>query len=340
MQDPPAATSNPARSGPEFGAGHDGGDRRKSLDGSAHFGEGLVLFLGALVLLILVGGLTQRLIYGTGAGRAHAQQLGPLGIAFTELVAILVPATLFVRLRRRRGADLPFMQLSVSPSRLRGFLLGASGGALLGIGVFYVLSVFIEPLLEHFIPVPPEERAHLLRLLRPASGLRPLWQDLLCFAAVPALCEELLFRGAIFSTLGVKATRAEATQDDSALHPLNLRALLVSAALFGIFHLSPSKIFPTALLGVGFGFAALLGRSLWPAIIMHFTNNALVVVLIRAGLEEVPPGGALRLVILSLGALAAVALGVLLLRSSIKRPKPTQVTDQVLDQVPDQLPHD
>lgn len=274
-----------------------------------------MLFLAAFVLLILVGAVMQQLVFGIG--HAHAEQLGPLGIAFTEVLAILVPAALFVRLRRRRGADLPFMQLAVPASRLRGFLLGVGGGALLGLGVFYVLSVFLEPLIERFIPVPPEERTHLLRLLRPTSGLRPLWQDLLCFAAVPALCEELLFRGAIFSTLGAKPARLE----DSALHPANLRAVLLSATLFGVFHLSPSKIFPTALLGIGFGFAAILGRSLWPAIIMHFTNNALVVLLIRAGLEEVPPGSPLRLALLSIGSLAVMVLGVVLLRASIPQPE-------------------
>jgi membrane protease YdiL (CAAX protease family) len=230
------------------------------------------------------------------------------------VVAILLPAALFVRLRRRRGADLPFMQLGLSTSRPSGFLLGVAGGALFGSGLFYVLSVFIEPLLEHFIPVPPEERAHLLRLLRPSSGLRPLWQDLLCFAAVPALCEELLFRGAIFSTLGAQS-RSEA----GPMHPANLRAVLLSATLFGVFHLSPSKIFPTALLGIGFGFAAILSRSLWPAIIMHFTNNALVVVLIRAGLEEVPQGGTSYLVILSIGSLLLIALGIRLLRASARK---------------------
>ena len=51
------------------------------------------------------------------------------------------------------------------------------------------------------------------------------------------------------------------------------------------------KLFPTAaVLGLGFGWAALASRSLWAAIAMHFTNNALVVVLTRAGLDEVIAG--------------------------------------------------
>jgi membrane protease YdiL (CAAX protease family) len=67
-----------------------------------------------------------------------------------------------------------------------------------------------------------------------------------------------------------------------------VQALLICALLFGAFHLSWAKLLPTALLGLGFGAATVMSRSLWSAIAMHFTNNALVVVLIRLGHEDLP----------------------------------------------------
>jgi membrane protease YdiL (CAAX protease family) len=279
-----------------------------------------LLFALALVLLLVVGTLTQRFIY-YGPGRAYKELLGPLGIAITEVLAILLPSILYLRMRAVRGEAVPFMALSVPASRRLQLLGGLVGGVLFGVGFFYILSVFIEPFLEHFIPVPPEERAHLLSLLHPKSGLRPLWQDLLCFAAVPAFCEELLFRGALLSTLGARweSPGADGALDDGAAtsggSPFrwpNVRAVLLSAILFGAFHLSYSKVIPTGLLGLGFGAAAVLGRSLWAAIFMHFTNNALVVVLVRAGFEEAP--AAIQSLPYFVAALAMLVIGYLLLR--------------------------
>lgn len=281
----------------------------------------LALFFGALVLLILFGTLFQRILPGSGISKSA----GPLGIALTEVLAILLPAVVF-RILATRGKSQAQARLGVDAAErapLRAFGLRLLGGVLLGFGCFYMLSVWLEPLFERVLPVPPEERVHLLRLLRPETGLRPLWQDLFCFAAVPALCEEVLFRGAILSALGAPLSF---TSLEKPRRRHSLGALLCCALLFGVFHLSASKFLPTTLLGLGFGIAALLGASLVPAIAMHFTNNALVVLLVRAGFEEAPPAlrtlfgdriGPLWLFL----SLLATLLGAFLLRRIALRPK-------------------
>jgi len=287
--------------------------------GQGQSGQGLALFAAALLLLVLVGTLAQR--FGAGPGRAAGAN--PWSIAITEILAILLPALLFLAFRPARARWLTFLP-GLGPASsppgphalaLAGFFGKLVSGALLGLGLFYVLSVWIEPLLERYIPVPPEERLLLLRLLRPPTGLRPLWQDLLCFAAVPALCEEILFRGAILSSLGAPllpdpALRAKPAPTLKAA----LRPIFLCALLFGIFHLSRYKLVPTMLLGIGFGAAAVLSGSLWPAIAMHFTNNALVVLLVRAGFDEAPQlASALPWLA---GALGLSLIGYLLLRLS------------------------
>lgn len=259
--------------------------------GAAEPASGLALFAAALLLLIVIGSLSQR------------YRPGPQGIALTELVAILLPAVIFLELGlqsqspahvgHRRRAVLRFLRITPVT---RWLPVGLLGGLLLGCGAFYLMAVWLEPLLERLVPVPPGERAQLLRLLRPESGLRPLWQDLLCFAAVPAICEEVLFRGAILSTLGGPlgwrgghlSAHAPSAQRNQSDRRSAIIAVLLCALLFGIFHLSWSKILPTTVLGIGFGAAAVWGRSLWPAMAMHCANNAMVVVLVRAGLDEAP----------------------------------------------------
>lgn len=230
-------------------------------------GSALLLFAVTLLLLIVIGSLSQ------------AYRPGPLGTALTEILAILLPALIFSRARRRHA----LVALRLAPLS-KAVLWALAGGVVFGVAWFYGLAAYVEPLWERVVPVPESERALLLRLLRPPGGLRPLWLDLLCFAAVPALCEEVLFRGALLPLLppafeplwrGRRAPRFAAALP-----------VLACALLFGVFHLSLSKLFPTAVLGLGFGWAALASRSLWAAIAMHFTNNALVVVLTRAGLDE------------------------------------------------------
>lgn len=314
-QSPPSAQSSGEIAAP--GAG-----------GSAEPASGLALFAAALLLLIVIGSLSQR------------YRPGPQGIALTELVAILLPAVIFLELGlqsqshtgHRRRAVLRFLRITPVT---RWLPVGLLGGLLLGGAAFYLMAVWLEPLLERLVPVPPGERAQLLRLLRPATGMRPLWQDLLCFAAVPAICEEVLFRGAILSTLGGplgwRGGHSHST-DASKDRRSAMMAVVLCALLFGIFHLSWSKILPTTALGIGFGAAAVWGRSLWPAMAMHCANNAMVVVLVRAGLDE-PPASVRALFIDSSGALhpgpgllwiaaglGAGVLGYLLLRWSARHP--------------------
>ncbi len=94
-----------------------------------------------------------------------------------------------------------------------------------------------------------------LRRLDPA-------QAILLVALVPAVCEELLFRGLLLSGL-TTATRWGV-------------ALLVSAVIFGIFHFLAFRFVPTFAMGLLLGFLCLRARSIVPCILAHFLHNALV----------------------------------------------------------------
>lgn len=243
--------------------------------------DALSLFVATLLLLLVIGSVTRQ------------YRPGPTGVALTEVFAILLPALLWSRTRRRHVVAL----LGLKPILLRQIL----GGALLGASLFLWLAVFIEPLLDRVFPVSLRERQQLLQLLYPPSGLRPLWQDLLCFAAAPAVCEEVLFRGAILAALLGRASLVAApSRERPAL------AVLSCALLFGAFHLSWAKLLPTTILGLGFGIAAVRSRSLWPAICMHLVNNGLVIVLVRGG--QVDPQVPLLSPLAALVVAAAAAL--------------------------------
>ena len=114
-------------------------------------------------------------------------------------------------------------------------------------------------------------------------GDRPLALTLLLIAVLPALCEELLFRGALMGMLrGVMGDRS--------------RVILV-AVLFGLLHLSLVRSLPTATLGVVLGMLVVWTGSLWPAVLAHGLNNSLAVTM--AHFEVAPENHMLPLVLVS-----------------------------------------
>jgi sodium transport system permease protein len=90
------------------------------------------------------------------------------------------------------------------------------------------------------------------------------WTALLLLALVPAVCEEVAFRGYILSGL----QRSYRTRS----------AILFSALLFGFLHVLLSlfqQFFNAVLLGLVLGLLAVRSRSLVPCILFHFLHNSL-----------------------------------------------------------------
>lgn len=82
--------------------------------------------------------------------------------------------------------------------------------------------------------------------------------SVLAVAFVPAVAEEIMFRGAIMSTL---RKYGDGT------------AILVSAIIFGLFHTNMVQIPFAFIVGVILGWAVVYSGSMLPAILIHFTNN-------------------------------------------------------------------
>lgn len=122
---------------------------------------------------------------------------------------------------------------------------------------------------------------------------------LLTGALVPAICEETAFRGYLQWNLGRLGPRA---------------AVVMTAILFGMMHMSIIRLLPLTLLGLIFSGAVQRTGSLLPGMTMHFVHNATALSLTfyfrstgAAANGAVTPslGSALLL------AMAAIALGAL-----------------------------
>lgn len=90
--------------------------------------------------------------------------------------------------------------------------------------------------------------------------------NLLMIAVLPAVGEELIFRGIIQRGL---------TKQFGNPH----LAIWIAAALFSAIHLQFFGFVPRLLMGVAMGYLLFWSGNLWYPIIAHFTNNALSVIL-------------------------------------------------------------
>lgn len=84
-------------------------------------------------------------------------------------------------------------------------------------------------------------------------------------AALPGICEELLFRG--FLLRGMRRQLPAPA------------AVALTGVLFGAFHLDPYRFLPTSLLGMLFGCMVIRTGSILPGMIAHAANNTIALTL-------------------------------------------------------------
>ncbi|HJZ83886.1 MAG TPA: ABC transporter permease subunit/CPBP intramembrane protease [Polyangia bacterium] len=278
----------------------------------AFAGEGAQGRLGDRLRALLVGPARAHIALRPAPSPAEAMTLFSLVVLLLFFVATplqqrdLVRGLLLTQWAVLLGATLLFLRVQAIDVRqalgLRRPTLRACGAAvLMGASAWLLLSVLIDVLLARILPM--QRLAEDMKRTLMASP-RSLWFDLFLIAASPAVCEELLFRGAILSGLR------------RGLRPWT--AALACGALFGIFHLHGLRVLPTALLGIILAWLAMTGRSIVPAMIFHFLNNGAAVVVTRLNADAVlDPHGRVGLAALAIAALA-FATGVLLLRPAAR----------------------
>ena len=132
---------------------------------------------------------------------------------------------------------------------------------LLGIAL-HPTYVMLAGLIGYAYPIS-DQAAAAMKPFTDQISAAPLSTVLILLAVVPAICEELAFRGFIFGGLVRERGR--------------LRAVLVTAILFGVSHGVLQQSIAASIMGVLLGYIALKSGSVLPGILLHMTNNALSV---------------------------------------------------------------
>jgi sodium transport system permease protein len=264
---------------------HVAGDHRGETDATGATdepptaGHAIALYAVACVLLLFVFVPLQT------------WRLGP-GLALSEWAGLGGLTWLYARGRGQKLTDV--------------IRLGAPSGTALAGAVLIGLSAWLVVglIAEWILPAPKEVVEGLRHAVAPGGGGRGTLLTLFLMALTPAICEEALFRGPILRGLRTRLSPAGAA--------------ILTGLLFGIYHLDPWRLVPTAILGVALSGIALASDSIIPAMVAHFVNNACLILLARLHADDTD--GLATTTKLLLGTLGAVvlAVGIRLVRRSTK----------------------
>jgi ABC-2 type transport system permease protein/sodium transport system permease protein len=134
---------------------------------------------------------------------------------------------------------------------------------LLGVSAWALANEFVQ-FQSRFMPASRALQELNRKLLEELARL-PLPAAIVLMAVVPAVCEELFFRGFLLS--GLRRSLGK------------WGAIAIAGLIFGVYHFLVDKLPITALLGILLGYVCWQTRSILPGMIVHALHNAISTVL-------------------------------------------------------------
>ena len=201
--------------------------------------DGVILYALGLVLLIYFGSYIQL-------------KLKMTGIVLTQVMIISLPLLFayYIKSDFKKVFSLKLPKIK--------HLFGA---ACLWFGT-YLLAMVITNIIMYYFP----QNQEIVEGLNNALFIKNnLLLNLLIVAAMPAICEEIFFRGFILTSFknNKKSYRG---------------AIIFSGILFGLMHMDFIRVVPTSILGIAFAYAVCKTNSIAVSMFMHFLNNGFAVV--------------------------------------------------------------
>ena len=206
------------------------------------------MFCGALILLI-------RFFMNFSLPLPETFRDFAVLTAVTQLVVIATPALLMTIMLTRSPAQTLLLRMPPLMSPLAAVLLAVTLHPAVNLLQSVVLKVY---------PIS-DQMAELLKTVKVQNG--NLLVTLLVIAALPAVCEELAFRGFILS--GLRRMGRKWT------------AIVVSSIFFGAAHAIFQQSLIACLLGMIIGFIAIQTGSLLPGVLFHIVHNSMALIVQR-----------------------------------------------------------
>lgn len=212
---------------------------------------------GIVAVIILVS--TGRLDFSNFDPNVLTQNLDVLFISntFGQIVFLGLLTLAFTRLSAPKGQVFSFLRIQSDDKTLK------------NLGLAFVLLIVIQPIIYYMSWLNMQfpfsetymefERAQLKLIEDYLRGDHLVLLTIFHIGVVPAVCEEVLFRGYILRNFE---------------RSMNVWvAIVLSGLIFGFFHIRLTQFIPLAMLGMLLAWMTIQTRSLWPAVVAHFVNN-------------------------------------------------------------------
>lgn len=229
--------------------------------------DGVILYAVGLVLLIYVGSYIQLKFKMTG-------------IVLTQIMIISLPLLFAFYIK----SDFKKV-FSLKQPKFKHLL----GSAILWIGC-YLLVFIITNIVMYYFP----QNQEIVEGLNDALFIKDnLLLNLLIVAVMPAICEEMFFRGFILTSFKSNQKSYKG-------------AIIFSGILFGIMHMDFIRIIPTSILGISFAYAVCKSNSIGVGMFMHFLNNGFAVIVTHMSSKLVQNVNSSELTYLSISQISVI----------------------------------
>jgi uncharacterized protein len=200
-----------------------------------------------------------------------------IGQALSSILIFFLPAFIFALLVYS-GKATSF--LGLKPARLKPMYI-------LAIVLIIVAFPFVFWLgeMNQLIPLPEwmgdleQEATKQMQQFLKAHSTGEVFLNVIIIALLPAICEEVCFRGALQRIMIHITKNAWA-------------GIIVTSILFSALHFQFQGFLPRMFLGMILGAVYWYSGSLWPSILAHFVNNAIQVIVVSYApqyIEKNPP---------------------------------------------------
>lgn len=228
--------------------------------------------IGGFILYQFVGGLLTLLLFGFDLEAAPVDGLRFVTI-IGQILFIFLPALFF---SKWIYGDISKI-ISIKLPRLKELLLFVLGIIILTPllqSYLYLQNYIIDRLadssefinsIKYFLDSLNELLEKTFSNLIRADNIPEMLLVIITLAIVPAICEEVLFRGYIQRSFQFKYK--------------GFVAALLTAIFFALYHFNPYGLIPLAIIGFYLGYAAYASQSLFIPMVLHFLNNFIAVML-------------------------------------------------------------
>ncbi len=183
------------------------------------------------------------------------------GLMRTEILLILLP-TIFV-LKIAKVNKKKILRLNYT-NPLNFVLIAVSSIPII------IIAIILAQLINMIYPLSESYMEAMNNLISVKNN--SLWKTIFVVAFLPAVCEEIMFRGYIINAFIKKGF---------------WKAIIITGILFGIFHMDIFRLLPVTLLGIWMGFLLLKTKSILVPMLAHFLNNSLAILISNYG-ESIP----------------------------------------------------